>query len=349
MEISRKKRNTQTEPEVPEGVQEIFDRERRKKSLLHFRSNEPALLKWGMFLGAVAVICIYFLTSASRVRNIHVSGNHYLDSSYISEVSGIHEDSPYYASILPITVWKLEKDPMIADAHVRLEDDGIVSIEIKEKKPVGYRYDKKAVILLSDNTTAELKSEYLNIIASVPLVTGFTTKEQTRLFTKAFENVDSSVIEEIAEISQFSLGYDDEAMKILMRNGGYYIGSYRNLDKLSRFDAIYSQMTDKSKCISGSDNTNYAYSETCPWNETKTAVEYWTDSDGNVIKNQYGDEVVKHYYTDENGNQALDANGNPIPIPIDNQGNETPDEDFLDHYASGYYATGQLVLPDGAE
>lgn len=334
---------SQNDYEVPH-VQKVFDVFRRNAGLEDFSKSRFSILKWGMFLAAVFLIVVYLILPVSRIRAVEVSGTDYLNSAYIQKVSGVKENNVFFLTFPPYVKYRLKKDPMIKDASVSLKDGNTVSITVKEKKAVGYRYDKKAEVLLSDNTTAPLKSDYLDIIAKVPLVTGFESREQTRLYTKAFQKVDQSVIENIAEVTQFSLGYDSEAMKILMRNGGYFIGDYQNLDKLNMYNAIYAQMSDKSKCISASDNTNYAYTEVCPWNESSSR-EYWMDANGQPVKNQYGDKVVKRYYTDKDGKEAVDASGNKIPIPIDENGVEHPDQDFLAHYEAGYYATGSLVIP----
>lgn len=322
--------------------------EKVEKKHQSFLSSKNQIRKFGIFFGFVFLFVFYLFSSASRVKAVKISGNHYLADSYIEEISSIQTGDIYYFCIPVIKEMKIKNDPMISDADVTLSYNGVINIEITEKKPIGYRYDDETpVILLSDNTTAELKSEYLDIIASVPLISGFNEEEQTRLLTKAFADVDQSIIESISEITQFSLSYDDEAMKIHMRNGGYFIGNYQNVDKLNQYYAIYSNMNDKSKCISADENSSVAYSYTCPWNEEESTTEYWTDEDGNIITNQYGDKVVKHYYTDEEGNDALDASGNKIPIPIDEYGNQVKDENFTENYAYGYYSTGKLVTPDG--
>lgn len=326
---------------------EVKKHEKETKKGKDFSSSRNTILKTGILFGFLFLVIFYICSSSSRVNAVHISGNHYLDDSYIKQISSCDTGDVYYLSIPLIKEWRLKNDPMIQDATVSLSNDGVINIEVTEKKAIGYRYDDDTpVILLSDNTTAQLKSEYLDIIASVPLISGFNEAEQTRLLTKAFAEVDQSIIESISEITQFSLSYDDEAMKIHMRNGGYFIGNYQNVDKLNQYYAIYSAMKDKSQCISADENSAVAYSYTCPWNETETATEYWTDEDGNVITNEYGDKVVKHYYKDEDGNPVLDSSGNQIAIPIDENGNEAEDADFTSHYEAGYYATGELVLPD---
>lgn len=310
------------------------------------KQNNP-LFKLGIIVAFFIVLFLYLFTSASRTNAVIVEGNHYLSDSYIKEISHINQNDIYYLNVPIIKELQLKSDPMIEDANVSFTSQRTIKITITEKKAIGYRYEADtAYILLSDNTKAELKSDYLDIIASVPLITGFQDSEQTRLLSKAFQSVDQSTIESISEISQYATSYDDQAMKILMRNGSYFLGNYQNLDKLNQYYSIYSAMSDKSMCISADENSNVAYTMVCPWNDNSVS-EYWTDEEGNIIENSYGDKVVKNYYTDSEGNSALDANGNPIPIPIDDNGTEVIDPNFNSNYQNGFYSTGSLVLPEG--
>ena len=342
-----KKRKTgkQETSEFTETVEKVFDQRRQESSRMTFEKRIPSLVRWGSVAGIVLLVMLYLYTPYSRVQTVQVSGNVYLDDDYIVSVSGIHQNDIYYADLPMLVSVRLKKDPMISSVTVKWDDNGVISVSVKEKKPVAYRYDDEAVILLSDGSTVSMGSHYVELISEIPYVTGFAEKDQTRLLCKALGKLDRSVISSIAEIHQYSLGYEDEAMKILMRTGGYYIGTYQNLDKLAYYREVYAAQPDHSYCITGFDSGNTAFSTVCPWNENKGNVEYWTDESGNILKNSYGDSVVKHYYVDGNGNKALDASGNPIPIPIDSSNNEVIDSDFIAHYEAGYYATGVLVIP----
>ena len=59
--------------------------------------------------------------------------------------------------------------------------------------------------------------------------------------------------------------------------------------------------------------------------------------------------IEKHFYTDAEGNIAVDANGSPIAIPIDNNGIEMIDDKFQENYSAGYYTTGVLNTPTPAQ
>jgi cell division septal protein FtsQ len=337
---------------VPSGVQEMFAERRKWRAHNDFTHSQPGILKGAMFAGALFIVLVYFQLPMSYVKGISVSGNTNLSTDYIKEISNIDTNTRFFLTIPFISEMRLKSNPMIADAKVKLTDNHIVSIEVTEKKAVGYRYDGDTPkVLLSDNTTADLDSGYLDIIANIPLITGFDDAEQTRQLCNAFADVEPNVIADISEITQYELPYDDQTLKVLMRTGGYFISNYHDFHLVNQYHLVVKKVSDSAKCVfafSG-DTGDTVYTRTCPWDEAASTNEYWKDANGTEIKNAYGDKVVKHYYTDESGNTALDSSGNKIAIPIDSDGVETPDAKFQEHYAAGYYATGTLVLPEGAE
>ncbi len=333
--------------DIPVGVQQLFDERKRNTINRNVRHEEPKLFRMAVLCGAIIVMFAYFMMPVSRVHGISVTGNANLSRSYILNLAGVSEDSIYYLSLPVILERKLEHDPLIEKADVSLERDNTISITVDEADVLGYRYDEEPVLLLTDGTSVPLKSEYLDIISRIPLVIGFNTEDQTAKLCKSFAGVEQSVIRDISEISQYSLSYDPQAIRVLMRSGGYFMGNYYNITVLNRYWDIYNHQNDKTQCIFADDSLTSAYSKMCPWDEPVVNKEYWKDEKGNIITNTYGDQVEKHYYLDAYGNYATDGAGNKIPIPISLQGFEVPDDLFLKHYEKGFYKTGKLVLPEG--
>jgi len=326
-------------------VDKIFAKTRLQKRQEIFDASQPFFMRLAILIGAVFLLALYWFMPMSRVKSVVITGNSFLSTEYVSSVSRITTDNRFYAVIPAALERRLERDPMIESAKVTLEEGNVISIAVTEKKPIGYRYDEEPVILLSDNTTAELKSEYLDLISEIPLITGFEEEEQTRLLCKAFEDVDESAIRDMSEVSQYALSYDDEAIRILMRTGGYFISDYFSLATINQYSQFYGAQTDHSYCIYAvdQDQAASAYSAACPWSET--ADDFWTDAEGNPVVNSQGITAYRHYYKDPQGNPALDANGNQIVIPIDENGDEVEDPDFQANYAAGYYASGTLQIP----
>lgn len=334
-----------------EDVEMIFAKKRRIRNNEEYRNAQPKLIRAAVLFCIACIITAYFLLPGNRVYALSISGNRYLNKKYIEELSGIGNDTYFYGAVPLIIEKKLKEEPMIESCRVRLQKGNVVRIEITEKKVVGYRYYDDAYLLYADGSESRLKSAYLNVIAEVPLIVGFDEAEQTRLLAKAFSQVDTDMIHEIAEITQYSLPYDSEIMKILMRNGGYFIANYYNVNVINHYNALYDKLIHRDWCIFAVDPDQYAdaYSHICPWDDTSEEREYWTDEKGKIIVNEYGDGIVKHYYTDLAGHPALDEKGRKIPIPIDKDGNEIKDPDFQEHYEKGYYKTGELVIPEEPE
>lgn len=346
--MARDRVNRETDViDVPVGVQQLFD-ERKKHTINRLvKKAEPKLFRWAVLCGAIIIVFAYFIMPVSRVSSIRVSNNEILNRDYIVDLADLSENkSIYYLSVPFLIERRIESDPLIESVKVTLERDNTVAIQIEEKDLVGYRYDEEPVLLLTDGSIVDLKSEYLDVISKIPYVIGFNTEEQTHKLCRSFAAVDQKIIRDISEISQYSLSYDPQAIRVLMRSGGYFIGNYYNITVLNRYWDIYNHQNNKSQCIFADDSLTSAYSKACPWDEEVVDKEYWKDEDGNIITNTYGDKVEKHYYNDENGQPAVDGAGNKIPIPISLQGFEVPDENFHDHYARGFYATGKLVIPE---
>ncbi len=331
-------------PDTPGGVVAKLQSSENRK--LRLRKIKKRLRFYMMLVGVFVVLAGYFSMPVSRVSTVSVSGLHNLTNEYIVEISGLTPSTDYYLTVPYLIERKIKSDPMVESASVSLENENTVRIIVKEKKAIGYRYEDEPVILLADNTKAPLKSEYLEMIANLPLITGFESAEQTRLLSKGLANVKTEVIEDISEITQYSLQYDDEAVRVLMRNGGNVIANYYSMEMLNQFNAIYTRMPDRTMCIFAPEDAEYAYTKVCPWNEESEEREFWLDLNGEIMRNKYGDPVYKRYYTDADGNYALDEEGNKIPIPVDENGIQLRDEDFIEHYEEGLYASGTLVFPE---
>lgn len=329
-----------------ESVREILAGQNKKRDDDRFDKAARYIRRRAILCSIVLLIALYFLLPVSKVSAIRITGLDHLPESYIQELSGLSTDSRYYLVFPSRIADAIKADAMIEDCTVKLSEANTITIAVSEKKAVGYLYDDDAeqgLVLLSDGTTAELKSEYLSIISEVPFISGFDQEDWDDL-GKAMDAVDDDVIDEISEIDRYAMSYDADTVRMHMRNGGYFLASMDALDKVNYFNEMYVRLSDQSYCIFGSSTANAAYSSVCPWNGE--AEEYWTDADGNYILNSSGQKAVKHYYTDESGNYALDGSGNKIAIPLDENGDEVVDADFLEHYAAGYYETGTLVLPD---
>lgn len=307
----------------PEDINKVFDDHRSKRNQQSFRRNKKKIFRLAILIGIVIIASSYYYSSSSKIKAISIINNYYLDTEYIKKLSGLTLESRYFLTWDKLVEQKIKKDPMIAEVKVTHEENNIILIDVQEKEPYGYRIDQETPqILLKDDTTIELTSDYLSIISSVPLIKGFNSEQQTHLLTNAFNKVDQKMIESISQVEQYALSYDDQTMLITMNDGNYFICSYYGFPIINSYNLIASKLTTNGVCIWADETNSVAYRSQCPWEQDDTELEYWYDDQGNPIYNQYGDHAVKHYQKDEDGNYILDENGQKIVIPIDEFGNE---------------------------
>ena len=335
-----------TNEAAPKSVDTLFEERAAESDNETFAQIRRGIFLRAVFLSVLLLVLLYLFSPDSRVKAVAVQGNNYLTGPYIESLSGVSVNDLLFMQFPDVIAGKIKKDPMIADASVHLFRNNLVEIVVTEKQPIGYRYDEEEpTILFTDGSICSLKSEYMRILARIPYITGFNEETQTHLLTTGFQSVNPEVIESIAEVIQYPLSYDDEAVEIRMRDGGVFFGDYFSLALINNYETISALMTNKDLCVYADNATTVAAARACPWDEVETVLEYWTDEDGNYIYNKWGDRAVKHYYSDNNGNFYLDDNGNKILIPIDAYGQDQKDPDFLTHFFEGWYKNGYLEEP----
>ena len=335
-----------TNEAAPKSVDTLFEERAAESDNETFAQIRRGIFLRAVFLSVLLLVLLYLFSPDSRVKTVAVQGNNYLTGPYIESLSGVSVNDLLFMQFPDVIAGKIKKDPMIADASVHLLRNNLVEIVVTEKQPIGYRYDEEEpTILFTDGSICSLKSEYMRILSRIPYITGFNEETQTHLLTTGFQSVNPEVIESIAEVIQYPLSYDDEAVEIRMRDGGVFFGNYFSLALINNYETISALMTNKDLCVYADNATTVAAARACPWDEVETVLEYWTDEDGNYIYNKWGDRAVKHYYSDNNGNFYLDDNGNKILIPIDAYGQDQKDPDFLTHFFEGWYKNGYLEEP----
>ena len=335
-----------TNEAAPKSVDTLFEERAAESDNETFAQIRRGIFLRAVFLSVLLLVLLYLFSPDSRVKAVAVQGNNYLTGPYIESLSGVSVNDLLFMQFPDVIAGKIKKDPMIADASVHILRNNLVEIVVTEKQPIGYRYDEEEpTILFTDGSICSLKSEYMRILSRIPYITGFNEETQTHLLTTGFQSVNPEVIESIAEVIQYPLSYDDEAVEIRMRDGGVFFGNYFSLALINNYETISALMTNKDLCVYADNATTVAAARACPWDEVETVLEYWTDEDGNYIYNKWGDRAVKHYYSDNNGNFYLDENGNKILIPIDTYGQDQKDPDFLTHFFEGWYKNGYLEEP----
>ena len=210
---------------------------------------------------------IYFISGASNIYRIAVTGEHYLKKEDIIELSGLSRNSKYLLAIPMQIENRIKKDPMIKDVKVRRLEGRLVQIEVEEKKVIGYTPENGLnVLLLEDGEKVGIGKERMYLIAYGPFIEGFDEEGKNKL-CKQLAKCESKIIEQISEIHHFpQLKYQD--VEVIMRDGNYVFTSVYGMEILNHyFDMESSIVTSKNHCYYFEDISGNAYTSACPWEE----------------------------------------------------------------------------------
>ncbi|MBR2577818.1 MAG: FtsQ-type POTRA domain-containing protein, partial [Erysipelotrichaceae bacterium] len=196
-------------------------------------------------------------------------GNIYLSDKDIIELSGISEDDKYLLVFPKAKERKLLKSPYIEEATVRLLDDRLIQISVKEVKQVAYLYeDGESRILLINGERIKLDSDNSYLIEKLPLLEGYD-KEQISEILRGFKLIEYGTINEISEIHRYPFSYDANMMEVIMRDGNFCFVSWTGLSMLDEYYRIVSGLDPSlgNVCIYLDELTKSGYTSICPWQE----------------------------------------------------------------------------------
>ena len=323
--------------------QQIMARKRRAKYREKYHYLQKKLRRLSTVMAIAFLVLLYISLPISKTEAVYINGNHTLSKEKIMAISNAKKGNYFFTNIPFLAKYRLEKNIFIDKANVHWQANRIINIEIEEKKKIAYYYKNNDIyILFMDGTSTKLSKEDYNILNYIPLLSGFETFDQQRMLSSSLKNVSINRIDDISEIMQYSLPYDPEGIKFVMRNGGIMIASYASAYLVQEYNSIYHQTKNKQLCIYATEKNNTAYASVCPWQKQIHNIKWWLDKDGKWLINKSGDYVIEHYYTDAHGKQALDEKGKVIKMPVNEHGYEIPDRDFLKNYEAGYYKNGIL-------
>ena len=147
----------------------------------------------------------------------------------------------------------LKGGSLIEDARVEKTLNGDIRIEVTEKQIIGYLVEENAYVLLCGNgERIELQEDEIGSIVNYPLLNGFSD-EQLDSIAKAFDEVSDKVsadlIERISEILPYETSFNQNMMKIVMRDGNTLYGSYDSVGLLQIYQAALEQLEGRNVCF----------------------------------------------------------------------------------------------------
>lgn len=255
---------------------------KRKKARLktRFLAIKNRLFILGIVFGILITAVLYLMLPSSEVFKVVVKGNEYLKDDYYINLSKIKDGDKFLLVNLNKVKNQISSSSIVDSVTVKRNNYNLIEINVKEKEIIGYTYEVEPKILLSDGSTINLENDYLNVIASVPLIEGYD-EEGLKLIAIGFKKMDQKMIDEISEIHRYPFSYDENMLEVIMRDGNYLYLSYYSLSMLNEYYTIASgiTVTEDKACIFLDEMTNSGYTSECPY---WTKIEEKTDEMDNL-------------------------------------------------------------------
>lgn len=255
---------------------------KRKKARLktRFLATKNRLFILAIVFGILITAVLYLMLPSSEVFKVVVKGNEYLKDDYYINLSKIKDGDKFLLVNLNKVKNQISSSSIVDSVTVKRNNYNLIEINVKEKEIIGYTYEVEPKILLSDGSTINLENDYLNVIASVPLIEGYD-EEGLKLIAIGFKKLDQKMIGEISEIHRYPFSYDENMLEVIMRDGNYLYLSYYSLSMLNEYYTIASgiTVTEDKACIFLDEMTNSGYTSECPY---WTKIEEKTDEMDNL-------------------------------------------------------------------
>lgn len=267
-------------------------KERRKEKIeSHDERNKLKIFFLGVFICLLIISITYLLSSDSNIYRISCNGNIYLHDEEIIKLSGLSLNDKYVFVNTKDAENNILKSPLIKECKIEKADDRLISINVVEKKIVGYCFeDNENLLILSDDSRIPLNKENLYLIEKVPFIEGFS-KDKIVLIEKNIDELDVDMINEISEIHYYpQLKFQDH--EVIMRDGNYIFTSVYGFKLINKYyDVVSSYRSDKKECYYIEDISGNVYLSACPWIPKEEVKNDKTDDNvETVVDNETDDE-----------------------------------------------------------
>ena len=209
------------------------------------KRRNKKILKFVLIASFISMIIFYLFGDISKVKSLTVKNNRYYTDRQVLEIAGIDYESRYVLTIGMWVNYKLERDPLIKNAHLKKDLHGGFTIDIEEERIIGYLKTDTNLVLIQGKGIVKIKDVSLSYM---PRIGEFSNEQLTKL-NKSFETVDASVLTMISEIIPHSETYNNEMVMIIMNDGNRVITGYDGISLINQYKKILPQLEGTHVCL----------------------------------------------------------------------------------------------------
>ncbi len=196
-----------------------------------------------VFVFLLVILCILLtgkVVMDAPIRNIVVTGNHYLTDQEIIEMAKLENYPSFIRSFFSPLKENIEKNAWVKKASIKRTSFGVVEIKVVEKEPLFEKVESK-VIVLSDGTeipSTSLETPVLGLLNYVP-----NTKYNT--FVKQMGKINTSIRYLISEITYLPNEQDKDRFLLYMSDGNYVYLTLTKFQSINYYEQVLEQLAGK--------------------------------------------------------------------------------------------------------
>lgn len=182
---------------------------------------------------------ILYLLSLVPIRNIYISGNHYLTDQEIIELAGI-EDYPSFLKTTSASMKKrLENNDYIKQVKVTKKLPSEIHIDVEEEN-ILFRWEENQMIVLANKKELNDHARYL-----VPILLNYVPDTKYDDFLKGMDQIKENIKSSISEIRYFPNEQDEDRFLLYMNDGNYVYLTLTKFTQINYYEKVLEQLEGK--------------------------------------------------------------------------------------------------------
>ncbi|WP_172194146.1 cell division protein FtsQ/DivIB [Saccharibacillus qingshengii] len=219
-----------------------------------------------ILLLAAILSVVFFQSPLSRIQQIEVEGNVYVDRSAVIEAAGLRIGGQFFASSSSNVEQRIVSNlRAVEGATVKKRFPGKILLTVDEYDPVAYELLEDGSIQALLGSGAEIPLRDQGLPAEKPMLTEWAGKEEQKAaLCRALASVPDSLLSDLSEIMPFSTPSFPDKIKVYTRSR-FEVETTISLlkDKLEILGGITeTQSPGKIKLLEADDFTPFIQSET---------------------------------------------------------------------------------------
>lgn len=204
----------------------------KKKKLRVFR------LFLGLLILAFFALSIYLLLH-TRIKNIIIKNNNYLNDDYIIELANIKDYPSFFLTRSSLIEEKLEKSPYIKKAIIKKKFYNVLEIDIEENTPL-FSYEVDHTIVFENKKS--IKEDEEVTLFRIPRLMNYVPDTKYDMLIKGLKKIDKDILGKVSEITYTPNEFDKDRFLLYMDDDNSVYLTLTKFRMLNYYNKVLTQL-----------------------------------------------------------------------------------------------------------